>query len=60
MCHGHLRGGPERCAMAQVPAGAVAGDGAVCVGHHAAAREGALDSAPQARRNHSPHCASSA
>lgn len=46
--------------MVQVSAGAVAGDGAVCSGHSAAAREGALDSAPQVCRQHSQHCASSA
>ena len=44
----------------QVSAGAVAGDGAVCSGHSAAAREGALDSSPQVRRKHSQHCVSSA
>ena len=44
--------------MVQVSAGAVARDGAVCSGHSTAAREGALDSAPQVRRKHSQYCAS--
>ena len=60
MCHGDLWRDPEGCVIFQVPAGAVAGDGAVCSGHSAAAGEGALDAAPQVRRKHCPHCACSA